>query len=187
MRAHFNVEPVHHVVVDPAIAHHLAGHDIYSDARYTDDPEYRDDLAENWSWVIDDGLADDDRFAIRWISPEKGYGLFAEVDIPAWSPIGPYTGALTNASRTDYGWSYPSKFVDEHGKNMTLTIDGQYRGNWLRFINHADEDYNSISVFVPHNGVWNMVYIARRDIPAGGEVTVTYGSGYWKSRPWKID
>ncbi|KAI9339215.1 hypothetical protein DFJ73DRAFT_961957 [Zopfochytrium polystomum] len=179
---HFGISVVHTTVIDPVVLPFLIGHDIFQDEKYTDDPDTADEWRQRIGWVLDDGLPDDKRFEIKWVSKEKGYGVFAKVHIAKGSIIGIYSGVLTNASNSDYMWTYPSVVRDENGNELSLGIDAQYRGNFARFVNH-DGDPNCDSVYVPYSGIWHVVYVAERPIARGEEVTVSYGSGYWENRP----
>lgn len=126
---------------------------------------------------------------LQWISLEVGHGIFAGHNIKKDDFIGVYTGTLrpvrsstpTDVDDLDYAWYYTIDGVD--GKK--LIVDGKYKGNELRFINHAKKpNTRLISVLVGDK--FYICYIATKDIPKGTQLTVDYGDGYWTSRGMKI-
>jgi SET domain-containing protein len=126
---------------------------------------------------------------LKWISPEVGHGIFAAHNTKKDDFVGVYTGTLrpvkpstpTDVDDLDYAWYYTIDGVD--GKK--LIVDGKYKGNELRFINHAKKP-NTRLVSVLANGKFYICYIATKDIPKGSQLTVDYGDGYWTSRSIKI-
>ncbi|KAI8851726.1 hypothetical protein BC829DRAFT_386685 [Chytridium lagenaria] len=140
---HFGIYPLQSQMVDPAIAAFLDAHDI------TNDEMYQKSVL---SMFLEKGFKDDKRFKIKWISPEKGYGVFAAVNIGATNIVGEYVGVVTNNTISDYIWNYPSEIKDEEGRIFPLGIDSRFAGNFARLIR------------------------------AGEEITVSYGDEYWTSR-----
>ncbi|KAI8812332.1 hypothetical protein BJ742DRAFT_793767 [Cladochytrium replicatum] len=181
---YFGLSVLHTVQVDQVIASYVAQHDTSTDDK--DDSADDQHLAQHLSHIFDRGLRNDKRFYIKYIGPEKGYGLFAAVDITPKSVVALYTGIITNNSISDYQWEYPSKVIGPDGEDLNLGIDSRYMGNWARFVNHSD-DPNCDSIYVLYNGLWHVVYMSTRTIRKGEEVTVSYGNAYWESRDIKRD
>ncbi|KAI9359923.1 hypothetical protein DFJ73DRAFT_773855 [Zopfochytrium polystomum] len=179
---HFGLSVLHTTHVDSSVAEYLKAHDIKQDERYTEDPEVADEWRRRIGWVFEDGFPDEQRFEVRWVSKEIGYGVFAKMHVAKGSIVGVFGSVITNSDNSDYMWTYPSEILDADGNVISLGFDAQYRGNFLRFVNHADGP-NTEVVYVPYDGIWQIVYMAVRLIEAGEELTVDYGSNYWEHRP----
>ena len=125
---------------------------------------------------------------LQWISKDVGYGVFAKEKILKDNFIGVYTGQLrlmrgvydANPEDVDYAWYYPINASS--GKR--LLIDGKFKGNELRFINH-DQHPNTKCIDVLVDGIFYMIYVATKNIAKGEQLTISYGEGYWSSR--KVD
>lgn len=63
----------------------------------------------------------------------------------------------------------------------TVWVDGARYGNWTRFINHSCDAYAEFEN-MRVGGTRIMAVVARCDVPAGVELTVDYGDGYWTAR-----
>ncbi|KNE55096.1 hypothetical protein AMAG_01030 [Allomyces macrogynus ATCC 38327] len=186
--SHFGVEPIHHLAIDPAIQRFIAVHDVTTDKSFVDSPDEMTKRVRKYGAWIERGTSLDQRFYVAYTDDVRGFGLFAASPIRKGDVLGVYAGVLTNQSHTtDYEWSYPSDIRDEAGNTMNLGIDAKDRGNWFRFANDGDEDHINAEVqYVPYRNVWNIMYVANKAIPVDGEVLVSYGHGYWSSRP-KLD
>ncbi|KAI9363479.1 hypothetical protein DFJ73DRAFT_516537 [Zopfochytrium polystomum] len=182
---YFGVDLLHTQMVDPTIEKYILAHDVLTDQSYTNDRATNDRWRQQLGWVFGGGLADDKRFYIKWISAQKGYGVFSKVHVGNGHVVSHYTGVVTNGSASDYMWGYPSVIYDDYGVQLNLGIDSRFRGNWARFVNH-DQTPNCDAIYVPYNNMWNVIYVANRPIAPGEEVTVSYGDGYWQSRPDKL-
>jgi len=160
----------------------------------TESERYQSDFYEyerrknQYGPLIERGYEQDKRFYIKLSSKEVGYGLFANVDILANTVIGVYHGTLTRVkaglTNTDYAWDYGT-FPDPEkpGENIEICIDGRTYGTWLRFVNHKeDADANCYAMYVPYNNRWYIVYMARKFIPRGNELFISYGDNYWTAR-----
>ncbi|KAJ1560702.1 hypothetical protein HK405_006225 [Cladochytrium tenue] len=159
--SYLGVEYLSHVIIDPVIEPIIRAHDIYSEISYNDDRPWFDRWSQHLGYFIEKGSRDDKRLFVKFISAAKGYD-----------------------SISDYIWSSPSQILDEMGNVMKLGIDARFRGNMARFVNDVSNP-NCEALFVPHGGIWHVVYITVRAIRAGEEVTVSYGNKYWDSRPHK--
>lgn len=120
---------------------------------------------------------------IKWISPHKGYGLFAYEDLPAGSFIGEYAGIVRRHSKrldeaNPYCFEYPVFFL---GKTP-YTIDAKDEGNLLRFINHSYRP-NLYLKRAYSQGIMHIILRAKEDIAKGCELTYDYGPNYWRKRP----
>mgnify|MGYP003407299353 CR=1 FL=1 len=122
---------------------------------------------------------------LQWISPDIGYGVFAEKEIKKDNFIGVYAGQLREIRNpgdimpedVDYAWFYSLNAPS--GKR--LLVDGKFKGNELRFINH-DQNPNTKCIDVLVNGRFYMCYIATKNILKNSQLTISYGDGYWESR-----
>ena len=176
----FLVEYLTKSVVDPEILPYLENYDITQDPEYLDENNPR--RIEIYGPYLQRGFAEDRRIYVSLVSPEMGYGAFAEVYIPAWTVIGEYTGIITNKKfNTDYAWIYHSEPKDLTGQPMKLRVNARTCGNLLRFINHSDYPNCSV-VHVPFENRWRTIYLTNRHIMPGQEFTVFYGNHYWKTR-----
>lgn len=124
--------------------------------------------------------------SIRWIDEKIGYGVFAEEDIPAGAYIGEYTGLVRKRRRlidrkNDYCFEYT---IGDWIYNPFI-IDAKGQGNFTRYINHRDDpNLDPLSVFA--DGVMHIVFVAKKAIPAGTELSYHYGDTFWKKRTNKI-
>ena len=92
-------------------------------------------------------------------SPIHGRGVFARVDIPAFTYIGRYEGTATDEDGMHVLWLYDDTLETWVG------IDGD---NEMRFLNHSDDP----------NAEWSDVDLyATRWIAKGEEITFDYGWG----------
>ncbi|KAJ3115669.1 hypothetical protein HDU96_000217 [Phlyctochytrium bullatum] len=178
---HFGLKYLPKSILDPVIAKYVEAHDLRTDDMYIDDAENIERYLQSLSWYLENPITDDERFEVRFVSQEKGYGLFANMDVGTGNVVVYYTGFITNNSISDYSWTYPSNITDENGEQIQLGIDSRFMGNWGRFVNH-DENPNCEVVYLPYNNMWHVVYMSSRLIPKGSEVTVSYGDAYWESR-----
>jgi SET domain-containing protein len=122
---------------------------------------------------------------LQWMSKDIGYGIFAKENISTGDFIGVYTGQVrlmrgvddAIAEDVDYAWYYP---IDAPN-GTRLLLDGKFKGNELRFINH-DQHPNTKCIDVLVNGKFYMCYVATHDIAKDAQLTISYGDGYWNSR-----
>lgn len=54
----------------------------------------------------------------------------------------------------------------------------------MRFVNHAD-DPNCEYLHLPFENRWRTIYVAKKPILPNEELSVDYGSNYWKFREEK--
>lgn len=182
---YFGVEHLQHSIVDPEVLPLLEKHDITQDLQYAQiNVQRRVDL--HGHYLERGGFQDDRRVYVAYSSPEMGFGVFANVYIPAWTIIAEYTGIITNKfPNTDYVWVYYSTPKDSNGDDIILKIDGRTKGNIARFVNHS-ENPNCDVVHVPYKNRWRTLYISNKSILPDEELSVYYGSKYWSTRT-KVD
>lgn len=90
-------------------------------------------------------------------SPIHGRGVFARVDIPAFTFIGRYEGEITDEDGMHVLWLYDDE------QDQWVGIDGD---NEMRFLNHASDP----------NAEWSDIDLySLRWISAGEEITFDYG------------
>ncbi len=121
---------------------------------------------------------------VRRLGGILGYGLFTLRPLSPWDLIGEYTGIVKRAEpgrplpgggfTSDYSWGFPK--VRTLGRD--LEIDAREAGGALRFANHT-ADPSAEAEHFPSEGQWHVVFIARRCLTAGEEITVDYGDAYW--------
>lgn len=162
----------------------LEGLDIKQHEPYIKEPKKYEQYAKQYGAQIKTGYVAP--ISLRFISDKVGYGVFAEAPIHKGDLIGEYTGIIKDkafVNDTTFSWVYPSK-KNSQGEPIDVSLDSKYEGNEMRYVNHANQP-NTRKIDVPIDGLWYAVYIADKDIPAGKQITVSYGPNYWKSR--KID
>jgi SET domain-containing protein len=159
---------------------------LLDDHNVTEDSSYDPSLKESVYDVIGPLIAKsggigERRYYIAKDSGIKGSGVYADEFMPENTLIGVYTGVRTAASQdTKYEWGYQSKPLYE-GQEVNIGNDAMFGGNMLRFINDGKpENLNCNAVQVAWENRWYIVYMAKKDIHPGQELTVSYGSGYWK-------
>ncbi|KAJ3270759.1 hypothetical protein HDV01_007451 [Terramyces sp. JEL0728] len=179
----FQVTPTHELILDEELEILLEDHNVFTDQHYLLNKNHIDEMmlnTESFFDIPDQEAYLRDHFYVKWASPETGFGLFAKRDIPAKQVIGMYAGELTAYSwNTDYEWEYQSKIMDD--EPVRIGINGLKYGNYLRFVNHAEE-YNTNVEYVPRNGLWHVLYVAGRDIGKDQELTTNYGDNYFSTR-----
>lgn len=121
---------------------------------------------------------------IRWLGGLLGRALFSLNALSIGDFIGEYTGIVRPARpgrplaeggfTSDYAWGFPK--VRSFGRR--LEIDAREAGGFLRFSNHAANP-SAYPEHFPWKGKWRIVFLARRPISVGEEITVDYGEAYW--------
>lgn len=90
-------------------------------------------------------------------SPIHGLGLFANIDLPAFTRVGTYEGEWTQEDGMHVLWVYDDE------REQWMGIDGD---NEMRFLNHSNEP----------NAEWSGIELfTLRWIHAGEEITFDYG------------
>jgi hypothetical protein len=118
---------------------------------------------------------------IEWIDEMVGYGIFAAQDFKKGEYIGEYTGVVRRRAwgywiyQNEYSITYPNHTM------RRFCVDGQGQGNELRFSNHS---YNPTMepVVADDKGLLHSLFIAKRNISMGEQLTWDYGEDFWSIR-----
>lgn len=119
------------------------------------------------------------RVEIKFISDRVGYGVFAKEDIPPDILLGHYAGVILlkeEMTSPDYLFKLPSM--------EPLCLDGHKKGNWTRFMNHAEvEKANVYCVhYLTERAPYVVFFTDKKWIKKGEQFLFPYGKGYWKNR-----
>lgn len=125
---------------------------------------------------------------VRHIGGLLGYGLFTLDPLSPGDLVGEYVGMVRRARpgrplpgggySSDYSWGFPK--VQTLGRS--LEIDAREAGGLLRFANQPAGEAAEASAEPDHfplGGRWRVVFVVRRALGAGEEITVDYGEAYW--------
>lgn len=109
--------------------------------------------------------------------PNKGYGVFTKVDIPALTFLGFYDGIVRPFNKKIVNSVYYNTVTGFDGKPCCV-VDGENLtfSNWSRFINDGKSpnlEYVSFNM--------NIYHFTLRDIKANEELIVSYGPDYWNA------
>jgi hypothetical protein len=157
-----------------------------------DDDYYKSNLVElnERSRMISQAL-ESESFSpvfIKDVGDGRGYGLYAANGIPAMKLIGVYIGRVEPQplAQGDYAYDFlPPRTMNKALKKHRLAIDSEFHGDgWMRFANDA-VNYNTMSLFGPYEGLWHVMFVSKRAISAGEEITILYGDEYFQSRNMK--
>jgi len=152
---------------------------------------------ENWRKATADW---EEHVELR-MTDARGIGVFTKHAFRKGDVLGWYAGelkTLDNCGDGDYlmemeigtfasGWDSDSDAdadADE-APCATIYIDSQKKGNWTRFINHSCNPY-ALFRMRRVGGVRLMTVEAIRDVPAGDELTVSYGNEYYGLKTLKV-
>jgi len=189
---YFTVDLIHSIEPESYfLKRALKEYDINDDEKMKEHPEEYKINDIMYGKYIDQGFKDDDRFYIQFIDQHKGYGLFAFKEIKQNDVIGVYTGLISmelgkKIYDTRYLYHITSIKHPHTGAKADLYIDARAAGNQLRFVNH-DDNPNCEAIYVPHNNMWNVVFVAKRDIAINEEITISYGKSYKSVRGKEIE
>lgn len=111
-----------------------------------------------------------------------GYGLFARERLRAGEPIGEYAGVLTKDWARDVSCAAEiDPYLLKFPFDPEYAIDAEEIGNETRFINHSTRA-NVRRVYLSDGGLPRVIFTAAEDIPAGRQILLDYGKGYWLGR-----
>ena len=117
---------------------------------------------------------------------EKGFGVRSAAVLPKNTFVCEYAGELfryykeNDKREAEYDHSKHGEYIIPFNavgkKDNRLAIDATKRGNVARFLNHScSPNLNKVEVFVEHKGLSRIAFFANVDIPAGTELTWSYG------------
>jgi len=184
MSKYFTVDLIHELEPENYFMKRaLKDYDINSDEKMKEHPEeYKVNSAMYGKYFEKDYFKNDDRFYIQFVDRQKGFGLFAFKPIKQNDVIGIYTGLISmelgkKLFDSRYLFHITSIKHPYTGAKAELYIDARAAGNQLRFVNH-DSDPNCEAIYVPHNNMFNVIFVAKRDIPVNEEITISYGKSF---------
>ncbi|MEM8629379.1 MAG: SET domain-containing protein-lysine N-methyltransferase [Chlamydiota bacterium] len=107
----------------------------------------------------------------------RGYKvLLQERFFPRGGLVGEYTGVVKKGSIatffSPYTVVYPTPFSSFRG----FVIDAKHEGNFTRFINHAKKPTVEMKSVLCPDGLIHMVFVAKRPLRKGEEITLNYGT-----------
>lgn len=108
---------------------------------------------------------------LKYISKEKGYGIFALKPLEAYIYVGEYTGVVRHDDDPidpPEAWSY---LFDINPVNQV--IDPYRQGSACSLINHSCNP-NCFVKLMTHQGLLKIVFMTRRRIKADEELTINY-------------
>jgi len=120
--------------------------------------------------------------SVRWIDDTIGFGLFAEKPLKPKAFLGAYTGMFhklrfSMQENSPYAFQYPRLFWPLR----PFAIDAEIQGNLLRFVNHSHLP-NLEAKGALDRGLIHIIFLAKRPIESGDELTLNYGKSYWRKR-----
>ena len=108
------------------------------------------------------------------------YGVFAKEDIGTHRYVGEYTGVVRKRRlRMIYGNHYCVEYPVRFETYRKYVIDASKEGNFTRFINHSSAPNLEMRSGVFSDGVIHMIFLAKRLIRKGEELTLHYGKRFW--------
>lgn len=120
--------------------------------------------------------------AICYIDEVFGYGAFAKEEIALGAYVGEYVGLVRRRTfwkdrKNDYLFEYS---IGDWPRNPYV-IDAREKGNFTRFINHSETpNLDTLSVYA--EGVMHIIFIAKKRILAGEQLSYHYGETFWRKR-----
>lgn len=125
-----------------------------------------DDFTRNW-------------VSIRYIGKNMGYGVFAKQDLPPYKALTHYAGVLKLDKSIKETNDSTFVFTDF----AKYAIDGASKGNWARFMNHADEKQPEKNV-IPwelylEEGPRIVFTTGSKGVKKGKQLLYSYGDSYW--------
>ena len=113
-----------------------------------------------------------------------GNGLVAGQYIAPGTIIGEYTGVIVKVApiatneRMDNTYFAPYS-TDEVPSSEMFVIDAKKAGNPTRFINHSDDNSNSVWVPVFDGEKFRLIVAATKAVPDGKQILLKYRLSYW--------
>ena len=121
------------------------------------------------------------RVVIVRVNERVGNGLAAGQYIAPGTIIGEYSGAIVkvpSSESVDNTYFAPYSTDEVPGSEM-FVIDAKKAGNPTRFINHSDDNSNTIWVTVFDGKKFRLIVAATKAIPDGKQILLKYRFSYW--------
>lgn len=117
----------------------------------------------------------------------KGYGMYASVNLPSGTILGAHGGELLPLKLVQdgqYCWGAPSMVLQDAGtkewKTVPMALDASKVGNLLRFVNDLGRGrHNLEATWFPFQNTWTLFYETTKAVAAGEELSISYGEDYW--------
>ena len=122
------------------------------------------------------------KVSVRWIHEEIGHGLFAEEVITKGDYVGEYTGCIRRNDRryfepqNNYCYEYPIE--DDIGRPFVIDA---INGCLTKYINHSPQP-NLQPLYAFYDDLYHLIFIAKKTIPIGEQLSFDYGKSYWYIR-----
>ena len=201
LRVSFGILPTNRTLVDQRLATALENYDIREDDRFRQLAiyanltsiflRYNHLVRRGWGSLFPSDPSDQPRDHVYHVchsgNPQKGYGVYASVDIPAETILGLYGGELVDAATASdgqYAWEAPAMTmmdpITRIKRKHVMVLEASRIGGLLRFVNDLGERHHNVdATWVPIDNRWNLFYFARKNITAGDELSIAYGARYW--------
>ena len=124
------------------------------------------------------------KFLVKYISKNKGFGVFAEEDIEKGEFVGEYIGTIITKNEAEKKIhfnhinqkpNYVLQLKEEYPNIVISTyIDSEIYGNFARFINHSCEPNLDFEIIRVNSFIPRCAFFANRKILAGEEITFSY-------------
>src|SRR5580658_8384870 len=122
----------------------------------------------NFTYLEDKyNLDQKDKVAVYLAFLINGFGAYARTDFSKGDTIGVYTGEISRTFNPES--KYTTNLTDD------IYIDALNKGNYLRFFNHAQYQYNCVFDDATINGKRVVICRAIADIRAGQQFLINYG------------
>lgn len=119
---------------------------------------------------------------VKWVDDVFGYGLFAGADLKKNDYIGEYYGHIREIDPKDPVLNgYCVQYLTGLFSKRYVVIDAKDYGNALRFVNHSDTP-NVEARWAYDRGLLHLLFFAKEDIAADGQLFINYGTDYWQHR-----
>lgn len=119
---------------------------------------------------------------IKWIDETMGYGLFTNHTIEEGDLVGEYCGEMQLKSLLFNGYGeYCFRYPRFSMGIQYYTLNGEKAGNEMRFANHSYTP-NMQPTASLENGLSHTLFLAKKKIVTGEQLTYDYGEDYWARR-----
>ena len=131
-------------------------------------------------------------FRVRWFNETKGFGVYTKTVLQKGSVLFEYVGeVITNLQRARERMNIRESMesmqfvltvlershLDKNKIEQVTCIDAHRYGNISRFVNHSCDPNCDVECVRVGFKTPRLVFVAKRDIPIGSEITISYGDG----------